>query len=215
MVESRDQDGSIRDTFENSITYFQDKSVTLEKFVYHIFSGLVEGHVDMLMALQEVIDDMEEMVIERKAGRDFNKRIMLQKKQLLRLRCYYEQLIGVGEDLQENENNMFAQEELRYFHILTDRAIRLDENASLLRESLAQVREVYQSTLDYELNRIMKIFTVITTIFLPLSLIAGWYGMNFVWMPELKWRYGYLWVIGLCISVVVICLFFFKRKKFL
>jgi magnesium transporter len=59
----------------------------------------------------------------------------------------------------------------------------------------------------------MKVFTVITTIFMPLTLIVGWYGMNFKYMPELNWKYGYLTVIIASILVVSGCIFFFKKKK--
>ena len=61
----------------------------------------------------------------------------------------------------------------------------------------------------------MTLLTVITTIFMPLTLIAGWYGMNFRYMPELEWRYGYLAVIVLSAAVIICCLILFKRKKWL
>ena len=69
--------------------------------------------------------------------------------------------------------------------------------------------------MDYNLNNTMKIFTVVTTVFLPLSLIVGWYGMNFTNMPELTWKYGYLAVILLSVAVVIFCFWFFKKKKLL
>ena len=78
-----------------------------------------------------------------------------------------------------------------------------------------QLRETHDAMLDYNLNNIMKLFTVITTIFLPLSLIVGWYGMNFENMPELGWRYGYLGVIVFSVIVVVCCFIIFKKYKLL
>ena len=80
-----------------------------------------------------------------------------------------------------------------------------------LREFLTQVREAYQSQIDIEQNQIMKIFTVITAIFLPLTLIVGWYGMNFR-IPELDWTYGYLYVIGLSVVVCLITYQIIKRN---
>ncbi len=69
--------------------------------------------------------------------------------------------------------------------------------------------------LDYNLNNIMKLFTVITTIFLPLTLIVGWYGMNFTNMPELTWQYGYPAVIVFSVIVVMFCVIAFKKYKLL
>ena len=71
------------------------------------------------------------------------------------------------------------------------------------------------AALDYNANRIMKVFTVVTTVFLPLTLIVGWYGMNFQHMPELSSRFGYPAVIVLSILVVVLSLLFFKKKRLL
>ena len=71
------------------------------------------------------------------------------------------------------------------------------------------------AALDYNANLIMKVFTVVTTVFLPLTLIVGWYGMNFKYMPELTSQYGYPAVIILSILVVVLSLLFFKKKRLL
>lgn len=88
---------------------------------------------------------------------------------------------------------------------------RYYENVLNLREAVTQVRESYQAQVDINLNYTMKIFTVITTIFLPLTLIVGWYGMNFE-MPEYHWNHSYAMVIGLSISVVVAGVAFFKKR---
>ena len=80
-----------------------------------------------------------------------------------------------------------------------------------LRESVTQVRESYQAQVDINLNHIMRIFTVITTICLPLTLIVGWYGMNFD-MPEYNWNHSYGMVIILSIAVVSMSIIFFKKK---
>ena len=71
------------------------------------------------------------------------------------------------------------------------------------------------TTPEWAQNRIMTLLTIVTTIFMPLTLIAGWYGMNFRYMPELEWRIGYPIVIGVSILIVVFCLLLFKKKKWL
>ena len=83
------------------------------------------------------------------------------------------------------------------------------------REYVMQLRDLIQSQLDVRQNRIMTVLTVVTSIFLPLTLIAGWYGMNFRYMPELEWRYSYPLVILISIVIVIVCLLWFKRKKWL
>ena len=92
---------------------------------------------------------------------------------------------------------------------------RLDslcEEAEMRREYASQVSSEYQAQVDIAQNRIMKILTVVTTVCMPLSLIAGWYGMNFMNMPELHWTYGYPAVIALSALVVGGCVLYFRKK---
>lgn len=76
------------------------------------------------------------------------------------------------------------------------------------------MRELFQAEIDIRQNHIMKILTIVTTIFLPLSLVAGWYGMNFAYMPELSWKYGYPAVIVVSALVILICLLIMNKEKF-
>ena len=86
---------------------------------------------------------------------------------------------------------------------------------SSLLDYTVQIRDTYQSQLDVRQNRIMTVLTVVTAIFMPLTLIAGWYGMNFKYMPELESEWGYPVVIGVCLLIVILSLIFFKKKKWL
>ena len=97
---------------------------------------------------------------------------------------------------------------------MTDDVIRLREESQLLRESCTQLQSLFQAEIDTRQNRIMQILTIVTTIFLPLTLLVGWYGMNFVGMPELTWKYGYPVVVIVSIVTVGISLWVCKKKKF-
>ena len=131
------------------------------------------------------------------------------------MRTHYEQLIDLGQELEENENNFFKQENLRYFRLFLNRMARLYDKSTSIQDYTMQIRDIYKAHLDIKQNRIMTILTVITTIFLPLTLIVGWYGMNFRYMPELEWRWGYPLIIGISILIVVISILYFKKKKWL
>lgn len=80
---------------------------------------------------------------------------------------------------------------------------------------MSQLRDLVQTQLDVRQNRIMTVLTVITSIFMPLTLIAGWYGMNFRYMPELEWRLAYPAVFVLSVVIVVVCVIWFKKKKWM
>ena len=114
----------------------------------------------------------------------------------------------------ENENKFFTDIEMRQFHMIEKRIARLKNEAQMLRGYGLQIRELFQAEIDIRQNRIMKILTIVTTIFLPLTLVAGWYGMNFSNMPELSWKYGYPAVIVISLVIVMLCLWIMKKKKF-
>ena len=101
----------------------------------------------------------------------------------------------------------------RYFHLFSQRVSRLHDLTASLREYSIQIRDLYQSQLDIRQNRIMALLTIITSIFMPLTLIAGWYGMNFNSMPEFAWKYGYIYVIALSVAVVAVLMIYAKKKK--
>ena len=144
---------------------------------------------------------------------DIRSRIQPIRKQLLTLRGYYDQIADMGRDLEENENRYFAKKQLRYFGTVADRADRLKYRTSHLLEYAQQVRDSYQAVIDAKQNENMQFLTMISTIFFPLTLITGWYGMNFQDMPELDG--GYPVIILVSILVVIVCIFIFKKKKIL
>ena len=215
VVDIRDSDGSTRRAFEAVLKRFPPAGVTLEKLVFAFLDAMIEGDAKMLEDMEFSLSEPEERVLQGDAEDGFIGFLLAQRRKLLLLRNYYEQLIDVGKALEENENDIFAEEDLRYFKIFTDKAERLERNVRSLREQLMQLREAYQSMLDIRLNNIMKIFTVLSAVFLPLTLITGWYGMNFTGMPELTWRYGYLYVILLAGAVALVCIRIFRRRHWM
>ena len=189
-------------------------NLSLDRILYILFDKLTIKDNNILTKLESEITDVEEDVIEGKT-KDYIKDIVSLKKKLLLLKKHYEPLLDIIEDLNENENEMLDEKSIPYFVILFNRIERLNRKVGNLRDYVTQVRESYQAQIDINANNIMKIFTVITAIFLPLTLIVGWYGMNFINMPELQWKYGYLFVILISVTVVIISLLIFKKKKWL
>ena len=112
-------------------------------------------------------------------------------------------------------NGGLSEEEKAQWQLFSNRAERLHDHVEMLREYLVQIRELYQSLIAVQQNQVMSILTVVTTIFLPLTLIAGWYGMNFPNMPEFGWKYAYPAVIIVSILVIILEIIYFKKKKML
>lgn len=184
---------------------------SIEKMIYNFFAELIKEDTNYLEALEEEITETEDDLLTS-SKKECAEDIISYRRELLQLKKYYEQLNRIFEGLVENENNLISETSLRYFNILDSRIDRLFANVLNIRDYVSQVREAYQAQIDIEQNNLMRIFTVITSIFLPLTLIVGWYGMN-LQMPEFSWKYGYPFVIILSLIISVICLIIFKRKK--
>lgn len=208
-----DRDGKIANQIDKLSRGNRRKEYSLERFVYDFLQSFLVDDLLFMEGVEQEIANIEEDVLKGRAG-DFSYRMLQIKKLIARFYHYYSQLTEIGQELLENQQKFFDNEELNTFRMYSDRVFRLSEEAKLLREYAMQVQEVYQSEIGIRQNDVMKMLTIVTTIFLPLSLIAGWYGMNFSHMPELSWQYSYPVVIGVSVAIVVISLIIFKRKRY-
>ena len=187
------------------------KNLNAGRILYLFFDRLTGSETGVLEEMETKITAMEEDLIADR-NEDLRQDIISMRRKLMVYKRYYEQLLDVLEDLAENENELIDKKTLRYFRMVMARTDRLYHSVLNLRDYVTQVREAYQAQIDIGLNRVMKIFTVIAAIFLPLTLLAGWYGMN-VQMPEYGWRYGYLFVIGLAAAAVTVSVVFIRKNK--
>jgi magnesium transporter len=213
IIEDTDESTKIKlfDLLEN----MNLSKISQERLIFGFLERFIMDDYSLLIKIEDEISTHEDKINERKLDKDFNQQITEIRKKLLLLDNYYQQFVAIGEELEENAADIFSDDNLHYFRIFAGRAERLSNNTRMLQEYSVHVREAYHAQLEYDLNKIMKVFTVVTTVFLPLTLIVGWYGMNFTTMPEITWQYGYLYVIILSIIVAIICIIFFKRKKFM
>lgn len=185
-----------------------------EQLLYRFFVRLLKGDMAHLDQLEADISDGESAVLSGTRPRDLD-RIAAWRRELLRLKRYYEQLDSIFDELSANDNQLLGKASVRRMVILGTRLDRYLSGVRSLQEMVAQLREAYQSQLSIQQNDLMKIFTVVTVLVLPLSLLTGWYGMNFAGMPELGWKYGYPAVITVSVLIVAGLIWYFKRKKWL
>lgn len=187
---------------------------SLERFLYDFLEQIVYGDLTILEKYERELDKIEDEILSGNEEADLG-RVYDIRNDLRDLKTHYDQLMDLAQELEENENNFFKTENVRYFHLFSNRVSRLYDVVTALRDYSVQLRDLYQSQLDVKQNRIMTVLTVVTTIFMPLTLIAGWYGMNFKYMPELETNMGYPVVIAVSLSIVIVSLIYFKKKKWL
>lgn len=215
VVDMGGNSSTVRDMFLSSLGRYSLDTICIEKLVIAFFESVVSDDSKHIEDMQKQINSMEEIVEKDRVKKDFNLRLLDVKKRLLDMRNYYEQLIDISQALEDNEAELFEKDNEKYFKVFEKKAVRLKECVDVLRDNVVHLKDAYQSYLELKLNETMKIFTVFTVIFSPLTLITGWYGMNFANMPELSWKYGYAFVIVLAVSVFLVLVIIFKKKKWI
>ena len=184
-----------------------------EILLYRIFCKLVENDVRVLDTIYKQLAALESE-IPRENARFFLQKMYTMKHSIYQLfRCYH-QLTEMVEELMEWDDSFLREDRMVCFEKFITRTKRLSDDMEIMREYAMEIWEIYQSQISIRQNDIMKILTIVTTIFLPLSLLAGWYGMNFEYMPELSWKYGYVMVVGVALCIVVISLIIFRKKRY-
>ena len=188
---------------------------SLERFLYDFLEQIVENDLSVLESYEAELNLIEDSILINTLKPEDLVRVNEIHSDIRKLLIHYEQIIDMTHELEENENGFFSEENLRYIHLFMNLLTRRHDSAASLRDHTMQVRDLYHAQLEVRQNRIMTLLTIVTTIFMPLTLLVGWYGMNFRYMPELEWRFGYPVVIVMSIFIAIACLLFFKKKKWL
>lgn len=188
---------------------------SLERFIYDFLEMIINLDRDRLESYDSELGKIENLIEREDAELDSVERANEIRGDLRILRVHYEQLLDFTQELEENENNFFKPDNLRYFRLFSNRIERFRDTAKAVEDHAVQIRDIYKAHTDIKQNRIMTVLTVVTTIFMPLTLIVGWYGMNFRYMPELDSVWGYPVIIAVSLLVLIGSLLYFKKKKWL
>lgn len=200
--------------FQHRLELIPNTSYSLEHVLAILLESVLAPMHPLFESIENTIMQMEEDILSmQKVTMTAN--IMKIRREITMLSHYFAQMLDIAEELQQDENDLFQKDQLHHIRIFADRVQRYEQSVQMLKDYIIQVRELQQSQYDLNLNRMMYVFTIVTIIFLPLTLIVGWYGMNFTTMPELTWRYGYLFVIALSLITIVGCIWYFKKKDIL
>lgn len=184
---------------------------SLERFIYDFLDQIIKDDLHLMNNYERELSMMEHTIMTEDIL-DPN-RVNDMRGDIRDLKNHYEQLLDLGQIFEENENNFFKEENIRYFHLFLNRIERLRDISSSIRDYTVQIQDFYKSHLDIKQNRIITVLTVITSIFMPLNLITGWFGMNFKYTSDMDW--GYPLVIISSILIVIVCFCVFKKKKWL
>lgn len=188
--------------------------VTPAGFFCSLLNAWIDEEALALQRLEEALEQLEDGLLAD-AQADFYGNLMHLRRELMVKYSYYYQLVSMAGTMGANTNNLLRQEDCMAFENFSGRAERLRGHAATLREYHMQLRDMYQTRISIKQGKAMNLLTVLSAIFLPLTLLAGWYGMNFRYMPELSWQFGYPLALVVSVVIVVVEIIVFKKKGLL
>ncbi len=181
---------------------------------YSIIDAIIDQYFILLEKLGENIESLEEQLVTR-PERDTLHAIQIIKREMLYLRKSVWPLRETISALQRTDSPLMNAATGLYLKDVYDHTIQIIDTVETYRDMLSGMLDIYLSSMSNRLNEVMKVLTIIATIFMPLTFLAGVYGMNFKYMPELEWHWGYFMILGVMITVALSMVHFFRRKKWL
>lgn len=181
---------------------------------YALMDSIVDHYFNVLDDIERVIEKLEEGIID---GADINTKAGIHKlkTQVVHIRRTISPLREAIGRFSKSDSPMIDEGTRLYLRDLYDHTIQITDAVDSIRDILNGLQDLYISEISLRMNQVMQVLTIITTIFVPLSFLAGLYGMNFEYIPELKFRYGYFVLLGIMVLIFVGALYYFNRKKWL
>ncbi|MGB2906387.1 MAG: magnesium/cobalt transporter CorA [Candidatus Aminicenantaceae bacterium] len=216
VISFQEMPGDIFDPIRNRIR--NDKGHIRKKgsdyLAYALMDAVVDNYFNILEHLGDRIEDLEDTMMADPRPEHLQE-IHGMKRDMIFLRKSVWPLREVISGLEREETSFIQKGTQRFFRDIYDHTIQVMDTVETFRDMLSGMHDTYLSSLSNRMNEVMKVLTIIATIFIPLTFLAGIYGMNFEFMPELKWRGAYFVVWGIMGVIAVFMLSFFKRKKWL
>jgi magnesium transporter len=186
----------------------------VDYLLYEILDHLIEHYFPVLEGIEEDIEGVEERIFAADDADTLDAILRLKRRvlEIKRALTPHRDLFG---RIARNEFEEITPQTVVFYRDLYDSTYRLAEVADSYRDVLSGTLDAHISMISHRLNEVMKVLTIISTILLPLTFIAGVYGMNFDYMPELHWRYGYFYVWGVMLAVAAGLLLFFRRRRWI
>jgi len=204
--------GQVRERLRNEKG--KARKLGADYLVYSLIDAVVDNYFSVLETLGEQIEALEEKLVANPTSNTLQE-IHYLKREMIFLRKAVWPLREVISSLQRGDSILVQDITRLYLRDVYDHTIQVIDTVETYRDMVSGMLDIYLSSVSNRLNAVMKVLTIIATIFMPLTFLAGVYGMNFKYMPELEWRYGYGMIWALMIFIGLYMLVYFRKKKWL
>jgi magnesium transporter len=214
LITFQEKEGDLFDGFRERIRQDQGRVRKKEAdyLMYRLIDIIVDNYYNVLDKVGEIIEEIEDTVYENPTNKTFNKIQKLKKELIFLRKALYPLRDAIGKII-KGETDFVREENLRYYSDVYDHTVHIIDSLDTYKDLTSSLLDIHINAMNTRMNEVMKVLTVISTIFMPLTFIVGIYGMNFDFMPELRWHWGYYGVMGVMGVIVIGMLGFFKYKK--
>lgn len=214
LISFQEKEGDMFDGFRDRIRLDQGRvrKKDADYLLYRLIDIIVDNYYNILDRIGDLLEEIEETVYENPTNKTFN-RIQKLKKELIFLRKALYPLRDALSKIVKGESEFVREENLRFYSDVYDHVVHLIDLLDTYKDLTSSLMDIHINAMNTRLNEVMKVLTVISTIFMPLTFIVGIYGMNFDNMPELHWHNGYYYVLGIMGVIFIVMLGFFRYKK--
>lgn len=216
VLSFQEREGDVLDPLRERIRTGKGRirSVGVDYLVYGIMDAIVDAYFGALEMLGDRIEQMDDEILAAPDAVHMNELHSL-KREMVFLRKAVWPLREIIASLEKSPSNLFSEAVRPFWRDVYDHTIQVIDMVEAYRDIIGGMQDTFLSSISNRMNEIMKVLTIIGTIFIPLTFIVGIYGMNFEYMPELKWPWGYFGTLGVMAVLALIMLAFFRKKKWL
>lgn len=182
---------------------------------YALIDSVVDHYYEVTETMSNKIEDMEDDLFLGITSNITTQQIQILKKELLRIRRFISPLREIINRIENSDHKLVDKKNLQYFMDVYDHIVQLSDSIDIYREMIWGLMDMYMTSISNKMNEVMKVLTIMASIFIPLTFLAGIYGMNFENIPELHYEYGYYVLLGIMVLIFFGMLYYFKRKKWL
>jgi magnesium transporter len=216
LLSFQEKEGDLFDHLRDRIRLDQGRvrKKKADYLLYRLIDVIVDNYYVVLDAIGQQIEQIEDEIYKSHTGHEF-KKIQRLKKELIFLRKALYPLRDAMSKLIKDESGFIDPANTRFFSDVYNHVAHLIDSLDTYKDLTSGLMDIYMNTQNTRMNEVMKVLTIISTIFIPLTFIVGVYGMNFEFMPELHWEISYPVVWGVMILITVGMIFFFRFKKWI
>lgn len=217
VLSFQEAEGDVFDTIRDRLRHNKGRIRGLKSdyLMYTLMDAVVDNYFSIIETLGNKIEDLETELFAGTDRENINIEVQQLKREILKVRRAIFPLREIISRIEKGDHPLILKRTITYYRDIYDHLIQVSENIDIYREMIWSLMDMYMTTISNKMNEVMKVLTIISTIFIPLTFIAGIYGMNFEYIPELQFRNGYFVLWAVMIAMFIGLLFYFKRKKWL